>query len=358
MGRLTLTRVNLVNVVPTATRRFRETYRGIVQTALNDINLTFYRYGASDGTLLKRYKTQILKQVGDRVQRMYVGADLRSPYAEDGVTPLSPYAAALNDAFVEVTAVTVQRYETQLRDTLPTDLFDTLANARTSNVVTELLNTLTSGSVDFITPFTWVDGRGLQLSDRIWRTSLDARRSIDEVITRGIRQNLSTREIATQLERYLLPDAGGLTKLPYGTSASYPAMRLARTEIARAANEVSLVSIKLHPLYSLVDVVRSGRGDPKCALCRSHETISISGQRVRQPYNFDDVPSVPLHPHCLCRYQPAEDGELTSDEMRSRFETWEPYANPASGSYFTRLLLGTVLALQLSNVLSSLNSVE
>lgn len=351
----TLTPVNLKTVVPAATRRFKNTYKDIIQSAVSDLNLTLFRYQSNDGTLLTRYRSQILKQVGDRVQRIYVGADLRSPFDEDGVTPLSPYAAALNDAFIEVTAVTVQRYQTQLKNTLPPDLFERMAQATTSNVIVELLDTLTSGSVDFITPYTWVDARGLQLSDRIWRTSLEARRSIDEVVTRGIRRGLNAREIASQVEKYLQPDITGQTKLPYGTSASYPAMRLARTEIAHAMNEVSLVAIKLNPFYNRVDVVRSGRGDPKCIVCRDHATISISGQRVRPPYQFDDVPSVPIHPHCLCSYSPAGE-DADSSEIRTKFEDWEPYANPASGDYFAKLLLGTVLSLQLSRVLSNLNS--
>lgn len=348
--------VNLVNVTPTATRRFRESYRVEVAQVLNDLNLTLYRFTDGDGTLMTRYRPTILKSVGDRVQRLYVGSDLRSAYGDDGQTPRSPYATLLNRAFVEVTAATVLRYQTQLRNTLPNDVYQRLQSGTQTNVVTELLGSLVGGTVDFITPFSWVDSNGHQLSDRIWRTSLDVRRSVDALVSRAIREGWSVRQLSSTLERYLQPDQTEMTKLPYGTSASYPAMRLARTEIARAMNEVSLVSLKLHPYYDLVDVVRSGRGDPKCPICQRHATISISGARVRPPYNLDDVPSVPLHPHCLCHYEPNSDEPINSERLRVRLGELEPFMNPASGDSFIRLLLGAVLSTQLPDILASLNS--
>ncbi len=348
--------VNLKTITPTATRRFREAYTDEVRILLRDVSFTLLRYENFEGVIPSRFRSALLRLVGDRVQRLYVGTDLRSPFAEDGITPLSPYARLLNESFVEVITETVLRYQTQLRNTLAPDLFNRLADARTSNVVTELLDNLTSGSVDYITPYTWVDGKGLVLSDRIWNVSIEARRSVETVISRGIREGWGAQKIASELERYLIPDANASTRLPYGTNASYPAMRLARTEIARAMNEASLVSFRLNPYYSRIDVVRSGRGDPNCAICARHASINISGARVRPSYDPDTVPGVPLHPHCKCVYVPDHESALSAEQIRARLEQSEPFINPASGQSFIRVLLGQVLSLLLPSILSRLEN--
>jgi hypothetical protein len=350
----TLTTPNLINVIPTATKRFREAYSAHAESTLRELNTLLLRSEVG-GSISPRLKPYLLTAIGDRIQRLYVGSDSRSAYAEDGVSPLSPYATALNEAFVEVIATTVLRYQTQLRNSLPDDLFQRLALARSPNVVAENLKGLTQGFITFETPHTWLDDRGFNLSDRIWRISLDTRQRIDTLVSQGIRQGWSAAKLSRELETYLIPDATVPTKLPYGRSASFPAMRLARTEIARAGNEASLISLKLHPYYSKVDIVRSGRGDPKCPICAAHATISIGGSRTQEPYSLNDVPKVPLHPHCMCHIAPNTDEDsLNSERIRATLLNDEPFANPASGSYFISLLLGSVLSRLLPNVLARL----
>lgn len=345
--------INLKNVTPLATKRFRESYSAIIDTLLTQLRSNLVRFESSGGTISSNVKRIMIMQVGDAVQRVYVGSDLRHAYGLDGATPQSAYAAALNDAFAEVIALTVLRYQTELRNTLPPDLFERLARATTSNVVSE---GLFSGSTPYVTPFTWVDPNGNVLSDRIWKVSLQAREAVDRIVSQGIRNGDSASTIARKLELYLKPEANVPTRLPYGRSASFPAMRLARTEISHAMNEASLASLRLHPYYDRVDIVRSGRGDPNCKICQDHASINIAGTRVRESYSLDNVPSVPLHPHCLCHFSADDRVPNDAQRLRERIDEIEPYANPASGSYFINLLLGSVLSRLLPNILGRIQN--
>jgi hypothetical protein len=84
----------------------------------------------------------------------------------------------------------------------------------------------------------------------------------------------------------------------------YDGMRIARSEIARAANQAAFISAYLNPYVGGIDVVRSRAGDPKCRICPTHATIGIGGERLREPYSIHATHVPIYHPHCKCRVQP------------------------------------------------------
>lgn len=80
-------------------------------------------------------------------------------------------------------------------------------------------------------------------------------------------EGMGALELSRKLERFLLPNRANLrTNRPYGTSAAFDAMRLARTEIARAANQAAFLSSYLNLYVDKIDVARSGNGDKTCAV--------------------------------------------------------------------------------------------
>ena len=112
---------------------------------------------------------------------------------------------------------------------------------------------------------------------------------------------MSARRMAKLAEQFLIPGRAKIrTKKPYGTDGSFDAMRLARTEIARAGNQAAYISAYTNPYVDKIEVRRSSNGDPTCTICPQHATIGIGGERLREPYSIyaADVPV--FHPHCQC----------------------------------------------------------
>jgi hypothetical protein len=127
-------------------------------------------------------------------------------------------------------------------------------------------------------------------------------------------------------------------------------MRLARTEIARAANQAAYISAYMNPYVSGVDVIRSRNGDRTCTVCPQHATIGISGERLRPPYPMSAAFIAPYHPNCMCRVRsvPFDDVQTVENRLRrimerSRDTNLRPYLNPANAEAFTQRLLGEIL---------------
>jgi len=179
----------------------------------------------------------------------------------------------------------------------------------------------------------------------------------DVLLMRGLREGKSSKRLSRELLQYLLPaEAGRLTRKPYGTYVSYSGMRLARTEITRAANQAAYISGYTNPYTDGIDVARSLNGDIECALCPPHATINIYGDRVRPPYRYDEavIPPEITHPHCMCHMRPAlvENPAVVSAQIREVMNDpgapW-PMTTPAN-SNFVFQLLGQALMLRLSPV--------
>lgn len=81
---------------------------------------------------------------------------------------------------------------------------------------------------------------GLKLSDRIWRTSQNARKAITTLVEDGVARGLDARTLAKEVQRYLHPDkwtalkAETRRRLGVPKDISMEAMRLAVTEMQHA----------------------------------------------------------------------------------------------------------------------------
>ena len=338
------------------------------------------RYAAADGTISVRNETAVQREIGNLVSRLFVSNDGRSAFGSDGTTPLAPFGRLLNANIIAVTRSVVEAHVAWMRRTLPDDVYRQLAAARglgtaaqfgaraqaVGGVVQELtavdyqrlieryrsLRIFAANPLaEYESAHTWVDPRGYRLSDRIWGASLRTRLNIDAMLADGIRSGRGSFNLARDLEGFLLPGRlGKRTTRPYGRDASFDAMRLARTEIARAHAQAALTAARMNPYVTGIDVARSTNGDRTCRICPEHATIDISGMRVRDPYPLDSAPISTFHPHCMCHTRPvvtASPGEVTA-QLRAALDDArdmgvEPVATPAASEAFLLLLLGAAL---------------
>jgi hypothetical protein len=190
----------------------------------------------------------------------------------------------------------------------------------------------------------WLDPRGYRLSDRIWRTNLNTRRKIDLYLEEGIREGRGSLAMAADLEAFLMPNRRlRTTDKPYGTTASYDAMRLARTEITSASARAGRISAAMNPYVNGVDWVLS----PQHGCCDICDTLAAGS-----PYRLDEVPDLPgaSHPQCMCHYRWHTAGIGIAGELQAQLDI--PFANrqgfnmlidmagPLATAYFSKLLLG------------------
>jgi hypothetical protein len=280
----------------------------------------------------------LIVRAGDTLERFYVGADFRHAFGSDGVTPLSPYAEALNKALALATWHAVEPHARLMQERLPEDLQRWLMTAQ------EATNPL----ANYNAPHTWIQG-GYSLSDRIWKSGFEARAKLDAYLTDSIRAGTSALDMAQELEQFLLPSGDGLkvTNKPYGTKANYAGMRLGRTEISAAHTQASLAAAWANPFVDMVDIARSKSGDPTCPICPQFATIGINGERLREPYRLNEVETPPYHGHCMCTPIPivtaSTDDVVT--QLRDAFNLGQrPPLTPVNTMTFVRRLLGSYLA--------------
>jgi hypothetical protein len=145
---------------------------------------------------------------------------------------------------------------------------------------------------------TWIDSRGYNLSDRIWNVSELTASQIDLFLQEGIAQGVSSLTLAKTLEQFLLPGrALPRTDRPYGTDASFNALRLARSEITRAFSVATKTAGMLNPFVDRAYWNLSG-SHPEIDECDGFAEESDANNG----YAPEDVP-VPgddSHPQCLC----------------------------------------------------------
>jgi hypothetical protein len=282
--------------------------------------------GGPDLPIPDSRKNQVTKAAGDVLIRMFVGLE-NAPFGQDGVTAQAPYPALLNKWYVYVIVQTVRYHRDWMKRTVPADVFAWLSR-KPVTIVREIENPFLRGAEETIEAHkarlaelrifkpnplaeyeamhTWVDPNEYRLSDRIWNTADATRNNLHRLLRDGINQGMSAARLAKLVEQYLLPGRAMLrTRKPYGRDGSQDAMRLARTEIARAANQAAYISAQMNPYVSGIDICRSGAGDPLCPVCPQHASIDMGGGRVRDPYPMGDAPIPPFHPHDMCNVRPA-----------------------------------------------------
>lgn len=320
----------------------------------------------------------IQAQAGRILERAFVGIDGRSPFAADGVTPLAEYPRILNKWLAYAAGATVMAHYRYLSRTMPADVFESLrrqparavpvrqslAGAPVREVKAVNPDDLTPQQIEDLRLFspnplaeydpahTWVDPNGYRLSDRIWQTEVTTRMKMDALLADAIRSGMGADELANKLERFLNPDRAKIrTKKPYGSDASYYAMMLARTEIARAANNASFIAGYLNPYCGGLDVARSPQGDPTCPVCPTHATITIGGARSRPPYSYETASIPPYHPNDMCRVQNnvRDDPATVTAQLRGILQQADrgglepPFTTPASPERMLEGMLGATL---------------
>lgn len=161
----------------------------------------------------------------------------------------------------------------------------------------------------------WNTKTGYRLSDRVWKQGQDARRAIDARIIEGISRGEDALSIAADLEKWLNPEKQAVTiradgkvirrnqtRYPgRGGFGSYPARRLAITEVHRVLNQATIEAGKVTPgatgiRWALANT--HARQDN----CDNHATNHSTGMGPGE-YTFDEFPPMPDHPLCRCHSQ-------------------------------------------------------
>lgn len=297
----------------------------------------------TDGIIPRSRGAEVIREAGALVERLFIGAN-GQPFAPDGVTATAPYPALLNRWYVTVVSQVVSKHHAWMQRRAPADVFDALARTRSqTSIVRERENPFLRregesidahikrlGDLRIFAPnalaeydpmHTWVDPNGYRLSDRIWNTSDDTRTAINKLLRDGIQQGWSAEKLAKTVEQFLDPSRAPLrTKKPYGRDASFDAMRLARTELARAHAQASYIAGLANPYVSGMDWALSP-SHPRVDICDQYATIGMGGGRIREAYKFGEARIPPAHPHCLCRMQPyvSETPQQVTDKLRAIF---------------------------------------
>jgi hypothetical protein len=361
-------------ILPSAQVNFRHGMIGLMEAATGQISAALLRAADDDGIVPIEQLGNMQRQGRQILARVFGGQDAVSRSGR----PQSPYARILLEQIGLVTYQTVAAHQRFLKETLPPDLFAWLAAARpVREMVTVLAEqesleerfpSLTADEirqirqarifiqnklVEYEQAHTWVDPNGYRLSERIWNTEQSTRLKLDLLLADMITNGHSARDIAKLVEQFLIPGRELIrTNRPYGSNGSYDAMRLARTEISRAANQAAYMAAYMNPYVEGIDVARSNNGDRDCPVCPDHATIDFGGVRVKEPYPVNNAGGniPPFHPHDMCYVLPAliADPDATTQRLRSildfsREENLTPVMNPAQIDGFTQQLLGQAL---------------
>jgi hypothetical protein len=344
-------------------------------TALaRQINAVITGAAGPDGKIPKRQRETVKAQARELVERFFVGF-ARAPFAADGVTAQSTYANILNKWYVNAVTKAVRAHQTWMRATIPADVYNWLAGVpsrpvpvkvqerenpflrREDETDEEYRRRLDGLRIFRPNPLAeydpmhyWVDPNGRRLSDRIWRTADWTRDELNRAIASAIDESMGALRLSRLIEQFLIPGRAAVrTTRPYGTDASAYAMRLARTEIARAFNQAAYIAAYTNPYTRGVDWALSP-SHPKVDICDSYATIGMSGTRLREPYPFESAQVPPAHPHCLCRTQAAIRDDIVgvTQGLRAAMqdaqnELLTPVLSPAQSDEFIRTLVGDSL---------------
>lgn len=169
---------------------------------------------------------------------------------------------------------------------------------------------------------------GLNLSQRIWNTSENAKEAIGNIITTGVAAGDDVVDVARQLEAYILHGRStaaelypnmmkrmGDKRIP--EEISYEALRLARTEMTRAFGDATLRAAREDPSAMGVQFELSS-SHPVYDICDVHTAADDYGLG-KGTYPLDAAPDYPFHPNCLCIMTIATED---TDAFIARLQAW------------------------------------
>lgn len=296
------------------------------------------RRADADGVVPRTATFELQAQSAERVRKLYLGrnrAGELAPFdvtAEGRVIPLAPYPQALWAAISAAVRLPVEENAAILTRRLPADILDVMKRARVDpfaaskrrvvemvggwGLVAELEVFRPNPLANYEAPHTWVDPNGYRLSDRVWNTAAAERSRLDAYLDDAIKQGKGALAMSKELVQFLDPSRVGLkTSKPYGTKASYDAMRLARTEITRAHGQAHVVAGAMNPFVAGDKWNLSSR-HPKPDICDQYARGGPNGDGV---YPTGTLPGYPPHPACLCAltYAMAVDPDAIIDALRA-----------------------------------------
>jgi len=343
------TTANNRRVLAVAQKGFREDVKAMFTQMAKRIGGVVLTSGDNDGNIPRSQQVYVQTQIGRIVDEYFIGGgndlvfgndyfagmEVRRPFGDDGVTPLAEFPRILNKWLAMAQAMMVVAEYKWMRRNIPDDIQAWLVSAPSRPVPVAEIEGLSEEQIEALRLFrpnplaeyepahTWVDPNGYRLSDRIWRTDVVTRSKLDAMVMDAINEGMSAERLAKRLEQFLIPGRAKIrTNKPYGKDASYDAMRLARTEIARAGNQAAFISAYTNPYVNRIDVRRSANGDPTCTVCPKHATIGIGGERLREPYSIHAANLSPYHPFCMCTTVPVvtDSPETVTKNLRAIVE--------------------------------------
>lgn len=307
-------------------RRLTNSLRPVFRPAVNQI-LSLVQVGQQEQDLLTN--------AGNSIESVFVG-DGRNAFGRDGVTPLASFPAWLNRELANVQAEAVMAHTRFIRRYTPPDVLAWLETAHISEQRRYL---------EYTPAHEWLDERGYTLSDRIWQGGIRTRTKLDALIRDAIRDGRGSLRLSRELESFLIPGrALRRTNKPYGSDASFDALRLARTEIARAHAQASMKASQDNPYVEGMDTALASR-HKCCDECDDLTTINENGERTREPYTLDNAYLPPYHPHCICVAIPAVMSRAgVVDQLREQMFGGEAAPlTPAIPELYLLDLLGSIL---------------
>lgn len=300
-----------------------------LQVASDRIGGAIQRNAGRDGRVPVTRLQDVQATSDDAIDEVFTGPNKR-PFASDGVTAQAPIPRALNYWYAYAVFGAVAGHSAYIRAHTPDDVQTWLRTARRPQ------------SIPGFSPMhTWVDPNGLILSDRIWQNGLRTRLKMRGLLADGIRQGTAATTLANRVEQFLLPGRANIrTQKPYGTDGSFDAMRLTRTEIARAHGQGTVAAVRQNPYADKV-AWHTSASHPRQDICDAN--------RDSGPYAPDDVPAYPAHAMCICYLTP----EVTrspadvTDELQADMQSGEdaPFTPIQTNDFVETLIGGYLLGL-------------
>lgn len=327
--------------------------RGLFAQLAESIAAEVTRRADGDGVIDRPETLEILRLANEKVTNFFLGYNRqgkRAPFEvlpNGQVFPLSPFMRQLWAAISAAVQIPVEQNAAYLVRRLPPDILVAMRQAKVDPFVAGQAQVREqifrpNPLADYDAPHQWIDPNGYRLSDRVWNTTAHTRQQIDLYLETAIREGRGALAITRELAQFLTPgEQLRTTNKPYGSTASFSAMRLARTEITHAQLEASRVSAAMNPFVAGMKWNLSA-AHPKVDICDAYARGGPEGNGV---YPIGSYPVNP-HPNCMCYPTNALTAdpdeildELRKDIRRERAELVDKIG-PVAVEKFTAMLLG------------------